>query len=682
MSPGHGGESLLGANGHLPEHFRQVGEAAGYGFDISDSLSSNIDDKTMHELYLWPFADAIRAGVGSVMCAYTQINNSHSCQNSKTLNNLLKGELGFQGFVMSDWQAQQSGVSSAMAGLDMAMPGDTLFNTGASYWGSNLTIAVLNGTVPEWKIDDMVMRIMAAYFKVGGTIENQIPVNFDSWTSEDYGPLYWYAQEGYQQLNWHVDVRADHARLIREIGAKGTVLLKNTGSLPLSRPRFVAVVGEDAGPATGGPNGCADRGCDNGTLAMGWGSGTANFPYLVTPDSAIQAQVISEGGRYESIFDNWDSAGIAALVSQPDVTCLVFGNADSGEGYINVDGNEGDRLNLTLWQNADTVIKNVSSMCSNTIVVMHTGGPVLVADWYDNPNITAILWAGYPGQESGNSLVDVLWGRVNPAGKSVFTWAEAREDYGTDVLYEPNNGNGPPQQTFTEGVDIDYRHFDQAGIDPIYEFGFGLSYTTFEYSDLKVIKQNVCEYRPSTGRTIPAPSFGHFSLDLSEYAFPIGLTYVRDYIYPFLNTTSSLKEASHDSDYGESDGSFLPPDATDGSAQPILAAGDATASGGNAMLYDVLYEVQATITNTGQLSGDAVPQLYVELGGDNPPKQLRDFDRITIHAGQNATFKGTLTRRDLSNWDVTTQDWVVTSDPKRVYVGESSRKLPLSADLN
>lgn len=94
--------------GNEQEHFRQAPEAIGYGYNITESLSSNIDDKTMHELYMWPFADAIRAGVGSIMCSYNQVNNSYGCQNSKLMNGLLKDELGFQGFVMSDWQAQVS----------------------------------------------------------------------------------------------------------------------------------------------------------------------------------------------------------------------------------------------------------------------------------------------------------------------------------------------------------------------------------------------------------------------------------------------------------------------------------------------------------------------------------------------------------------------------------------------
>ncbi len=130
------------------EHFRQVGESVDRGYNITDTLSSNLDDKTMHETYLWPFADAVRAGVGSVMCSYQQINNSHACQNSKALNGILKGELGFQGFVMSDWQAQHTGVASAVAGLDMSMPGDTEFQTGLSFWGTNLSTSSSSHLLP------------------------------------------------------------------------------------------------------------------------------------------------------------------------------------------------------------------------------------------------------------------------------------------------------------------------------------------------------------------------------------------------------------------------------------------------------------------------------------------------------------------------------------------------------
>ncbi|KAM7192079.1 family 3 putative glycoside hydrolase [Naviculisporaceae sp. PSN 640] len=668
--------------GNEQEHFRQVGEARNYGYNISETLSSNIDDKTMHELYMWPFADAVRAGVGSVMCVYTQVNNSYGCQNSKLLNGLLKDELGFQGFVMSDWQAQHTGAASAVAGLDMSMPGDTEFNTGLSFWGANLTLAVLNGTVPQYRIDDMAMRIMAAYFKVGKNFDEE-DVNFSFWTLDTYGPLNWAANKNIQQINAHVDVRGEHANLIREIAAKGTVILKNEGALPLKKPKFLAVIGEDAGPNIWGPNSCDNRGCNNGTLALSWGSGTANFPYLITPDSALQAQAIKDGSRYESVLSNYAWPYTQGLVKQANATAIVFVNANSGEGFISVDGNEGDRNNLTLWKNGDDLIKNVSSLCPNTIVVIHSTGPVLLTDWYDNPNITAIVWAGLPGQESGNSITDVLYGKVNPSGRSPFSWGETRESYGADVLYEPNNGEGAPQQDYTEGVFIDYRYFDKENTPLIYEFGHGLSYTTFKYSNIQLAERHYPHpYSPTTGETASAPTFGNFSTDYDDYVFPnASFPYLYQYIYPYLNV-SDPEKASADPFYGQNASEFLPPHATDSDAQPLLRSSGKNAPGGNAKLYDVLYTVTADIQNTGDIAGDEVAQLYVSLGGPDDPKVvLRGFDKVRIEPGQTVQVRFPLTRRDLSNWDTELQDWVVTDFPKTAYIGRSSRKLDLEVKL-
>ncbi|KAI9736750.1 MAG: hypothetical protein M1834_000954 [Cirrosporium novae-zelandiae] len=645
--------------GNEQEHFRQVGEAQGYGFTgIKEAVSSNIDDQTLHELYLWPFADAVRAGVGSVMCSYNQ------------------NELGFQGFVMSDWQAQHSGVGSALAGLDMTMPGDTLFDSGYSFWGTNLTIAVINGTVPEWRIDDMAVRIMAAYYYVGRDV-HQVPISFTSWTLDTYAPQHYIDGINTILANEHVDVRGEHANVIRQIGSASTVLLKNDGALPLTgKEKFTAAFGDDAGPALYGPNGCSDRGCDNGTLAMGWGSGTANFPYLVTPDSAIQNQVLSNGGVYQSVLDNYAYDQAIAVAAQASVA-IVFVNADSGEGYINVDGNAGDRKNLTLWNDGDALIKNVSAYCNNTIVVMHTVGPVLVDAWYDNDNITAILWAGLPGEQSGNSIVDVLYGSVNPGAKLPFTVGANRKEYGTDVLYVPNGDI--PQLDFTEGVFIDYRSFDKRDITPIYEFGYGLSYTTFSYSDLRITKHNVSSYVPTTGYTPAAPVLGNYSTDLADYLFPDNMTHIPLYIYPYLNSTDAEK-SSADPDYGEDTSKYVPTGAQDGSPQPYLPAGGAP--GGNPMLYDILYTVTATIINTGKIVGEEVAQLYLSLGGPyDPPVVLRGFERLSIQPNSTAQFIVELTRRDLSNWDTYSQNWVISNYTKTVYVGSSSRKLPLSAKL-
>lgn len=236
---------------------------------------------------------------------------------------------------MSDWQAQHGGASDAAAGLDMAMPGDTTFSTGDSFWGTNLTIAVLNGTVSEHRIDDMAMRIMAAYFKVGLTLDEP-DINFSSWANkQSYGYLHASVDDTYQQVNFHVDVREDHGALARNIAARATVLLKNTNNtLPLRSPKFLAVIGQDAGPNLNGPNSCPDRGCNDGTLAMSWGSGSVDFSYLITPDDALKRDAVQNGSRYESILNNYATSQILGLVSQANATAIVFVNANSGEGYV------------------------------------------------------------------------------------------------------------------------------------------------------------------------------------------------------------------------------------------------------------------------------------------------------------------------------------------------------------
>jgi beta-glucosidase len=542
------------------------------------------------------------------MCSYNQVNNSYACANSYTLNNLLKGELDFQGFVMSDWGAHTSGVSSALAGLDMSMPGDTAFDTGESYWGTNLTISVVNGTVPSYRLDDMAIRIMAAFYKVGRD-QHQVPVNFNSWTRDTYGSIHAIVgpEYGFGIVNERVDVRANHAQLIRGIGAASTVLLKNTGALPLTGlEKFTAIFGSDARADPLGANGCADHGCDNGTLASGWGSGTSNFPYVVTPEEAIKQEILARGvGIADSVTNDWAYSQTQALASRADVS-LVFVNSDSGENFISVDGNEGDRNNLTLWKDGDALIRNVTSENNNTIVIIHSGGPALVGDWYENPNVTAILWAGMPGQESGNSIADILYGRVNPGGKSPFTWGKKRTDYSTDVLYTPNNGINAPQIDFTEGVFIDYRGFDRENITPVYEFGFGLSYTTFAYSDLQVKSLRTDPYKPTTGFTSPAPEAEDYSKKWSDYLFPKGILRIPLFLYPWLNTTDPAR-ASADPNYGMDADEYLPPGATSGEAQPLHPAGGAP--GGNPGLYDEVAIVTANITNTGTVKGDEVPQL-------------------------------------------------------------------------
>ena len=672
--------------GNEQEHFRQTPEALQFGLgNITYPGSSNIDDVTLHELYAWPFADGVRAGLASVMCSYNRVNNSDACQNSYLQNYVLKNQLGFQGFILSDWQATHSGVSSILAGLDVTMPGDIVFDDGHSYFGPNLTIAVLNGTVPQWRLDDMVVRILSGWYYVDGdSEENNRPPNFNSWTMDTYGPIHSFVgpEFGEALINEHVDVRAQHGALIRAIGSASTVLLKNVNNtLPLTgTEKLTTVFGDDAGPNLSGPNGCADRGCAQGTVAMGWGSGTANYPYLITPDAAIQREVTDRYGAYESILSNGALTQIQALAKrtgQVGGVCIAFGASDSGEGFLAPGSNYGDRNNLTFWQGATEMLKNVTSNCNNTILVVHSVGAVEIEEYKDHENVTAIIWAGLPGEQSGNALADVLYGRVNPGAKLPYTIGRNRSDYGTDVLYEQN---GPvPQFDFQEGVFIDYRTFDEREIEPVYEFGFGLSYTTFNYSNIEVRSTGAGPYVPQTGMTAAAPTYGTIDTDPAAHLFPNGsFTRIPLFIYPYLNSTN-LSTAYGHNDFG--DNSFIPEKALDGSAQPILPAGGAP--GGNPSLWDVLYVVTASITNTGDCAGDEVAQLYISLGGPYDPKiVLRGFERVPIPAGETVTVSFDVTRRDISNWDTVAQDWIVrTEHAKKVYVGSSSRQLLLEAEL-
>jgi beta-glucosidase len=212
---------------------------------------------------------------------------------------------------------------------------------------------------------------------------------------------------------------------------------------------------------------------------MGWGSGTSQFSYLITPLEALQTQAREDGTVFQWVVDDYKYPLIASTAQQAS-TCIAFVQSDSGEGYITVEGFLGDRNNMSAWHAGDTLIQTVAANCRNTIVVVHSVGQLDIEAWADHPNVTAILWASLPGQESGNSLVDVLYGSVNPSGRLPYTIAKQDSDYSSEVLFTPNAGNTTsPFDNFPEQLLVDYRAFNAKGIVPRYEFGYGLSYTSF-----------------------------------------------------------------------------------------------------------------------------------------------------------------------------------------------------------
>lgn len=206
-----------------------------------DTLSSNIDDRTLHELYLWPFADAIQANVASVMCSYNKLNGTWACESDPALKKILKEELGFQGYVMTDWDAQHTTTESANAGLDMTMPGSD-YDGGTILWGAKLADAVNSGAVAQSRVDDMVRRILAAWFLTG-------------------------QNNGYPAIDIQANVQGNHKTNVRAVARDGIVLLKNDGSiLPLKKPASLALIGSAAAVSSKGINACYDQSCNDGAL--------------------------------------------------------------------------------------------------------------------------------------------------------------------------------------------------------------------------------------------------------------------------------------------------------------------------------------------------------------------------------------------------------------------------------
>ena len=220
--------------------------------------SSNVDDRTQHEIYVAPFLRSVMAGLASVMCSYNLVNGTYACENNHTMNGILKNELGFQGFIMTDWDAQHS-TMSAMSGLDMTMPG----NSNTSYLGPILTAYVQNGTIPEARVDDMAMRILASWYLLGQDSLDYPKTNFNAFFPLD------------EATNEHIDVQGDHGKLVREIDTSSIVLLKNVDdALPLKKPRKLVLIGSDAAPGhVAGPNEFPYQAGVDGVLAVGWGSG-------------------------------------------------------------------------------------------------------------------------------------------------------------------------------------------------------------------------------------------------------------------------------------------------------------------------------------------------------------------------------------------------------------------------
>ncbi|KAG6015333.1 hypothetical protein E4U54_003677 [Claviceps lovelessii] len=624
--------------------------------------SSNIDDRVLHELYAWPFAEGIRAGVGAVMTAYNAVNGTACSQHPYLINGLLKDELGFQGFVMSDWLAHMSGVGSAIAGLDMDMPGDTQIPivTGGSYWMYELTRSVLNGSVPMDRLNDMATRVVAAWYQMGQD-KNFSETNFDTNTKNKEGFLYpaAFPDSPIGVVNHFVPVQDDHDVIARQVAQDAITLLKNTDNLlPLSTSRPLRVFGTGAKTNANGPNACSDRNCNVGTLGQGWGSGTADYMYLDDPITAIQARAKN------LTYYNSDSFPGAIDAPTDDDVAVVFITSDSGENTYTVEGNHGDRdaSGLFAWHNGDRLVQDAAAKYKNVVVVAHTVGPLIVEQWISLPSVKSVLIAHLPGQEAGRSLAEVLFGDVSPSGHLPYSITKKEDDMPkslTKLINKEFFNQG--QDTYTEGLYIDYRWLNKSGIEPRFAFGHGLSYTTFTYSQGSITKVTQMSRTPpprppKTGileyaQAIPAAS---------EAVAPAGFRKRWRYIYSWLSASDAYAAVKA---RGDENKKYPYPGGYSIDQKPGPRAGGG--EGGNPALWDIAYKLSVTVTNSGTIhSGKASVQAYVQFprdtGYDTPILQLRDFEKTKVLApGESITVELHLTRKDISVWDVQIQDWVI-----------------------
>ncbi|KAJ7608391.1 glycoside hydrolase family 3 protein [Roridomyces roridus] len=466
---------------------------------------SNVDDRTMHEMYYFPFLRAIEANVSAVMCAYNQFNGTSACHNANLIGpqGLLRTD-GFKGFIVSDWGATHDSASdNANAGLDMEQPGDFILIGGGTFGGflgiGSLESDVNSGAVTLARMNQMVTNLLTPWYRLGQ--DSGYPeVNYDVQNPDGSG-----------SLNLNVSVRSDnHTALAREIASASVVLLKNTAKtlpLQLSALKTVAIVGLDAIMPDVECGDSNENMCDDGTMSIGWGSGSNLLDFTVPPITALNETLSASGISLKTSLSNDLSQGPAAATGAD--MAIVFVNAMSGElgFYQSVNGNEGDRNDLELWFSGSTLITNTAQANPNTVVVVHSVGPVDMSAFASNPNVTAIVYAGAPGEQTGPGLVDVLTGIVNPSGRLPFSIADVcdffsprtahclndlclfiqvESDYNTTIVTDPGFPLGFPVIDYTETLFLDYRSMDAAGITPRYEFGFGLSYTTFEYLGLSI----------------------------------------------------------------------------------------------------------------------------------------------------------------------------------------------------
>ncbi len=396
-------------------------------------INAEVDERTLHEIYLPAFEAAVkRCQPWTVMCAYNKLNGNYGSENKVLLSDILKKDWGFEGLVVSDWGAVHHRVPSLQAGLDLEMPGPKPKRV------QSVVDAVKTGELSESVLNEAVRRILRIVFKAAETPKGK---QFDA---------------------------DKHHQLARKIAAEGIVLVKNDGLLPLKDVQHIAVIGRSAQVAH----------------FQGGGSSHINPTKVAQPlvelkDRANQTEFAFAQGYSAGEDFNQDMINEATLIAaKSDVALLYIALPSSieSEGY--------DRKNLHLTGQQIALIKAVCEVQPKTVVILNNGAPVSMREWLDLP--AAVIEAWMMGQAGAAAIADIVFGRVNPSGKLAETFPLRLEDTPA-YLNWPGDG---VNVRYGEGIFIGYRYYDFKHVPVQFPFGYGLSYTTYNYSNLHVSSSN------------------------------------------------------------------------------------------------------------------------------------------------------------------------------------------------
>ena len=393
------------------------------------SISAEVDERTLREIYLPAFEKAVKqAQPWTVMCSYNKINGIFGSEQHHLLTEILKEEWGFEGLVVSDWGAVRDRVAALQGGLDLEMPGPQARRVDA------VTEAVRSGELDEAVLDETVRRILRIVFK---------------------------AKETPKKGRFDVDA---HHELAQQVAAEGMVLLKNDGVLPLKQPQKIAVIGRSAEHAH----------------FQGGGSSHINTTKVAVPFEELKTRAGDAELNYapgypadDSVRQNMiDEAVTLAQAADVALLYIALPTFKESEGY--------DRQDLDLTDQQVALIKAVAKVQPKTVVVLNNGAPLAMNVWIDD--VAAVLEGWMMGQAGGAAIADILFGKVNPCGK-------LGETFPLKLVDTPAYINWPGETgvvRYGEGLFIGYRYYDAKQMPVLFPFGYGLSYTSFNYDNAKV----------------------------------------------------------------------------------------------------------------------------------------------------------------------------------------------------